>query len=74
MVFSGNASGNFNSDMLVLDNGDLRSGNGSYSVNTSVLSFGTERGSSSQVPQVIWGTTDAYNEYCYTNSWELWLH
>ena len=74
VVFSGNASGSFGSDMLILDNGDLRSGNGPYSVNTSVLSFGTERGSSTQVPQVIWGTTDAYNEYCYTNTWELWLH
>ena len=74
VVFSGNASGNFNNDMLVLDNGDLRSGNGSYSVNTGVLSFGTERGSGSQIPQIIWGTTDAYGEYCYTTSWELWLH
>ena len=74
VVFSGNTSGNYGSDMLVLDNGDLSSGNNSYSVNTGVLSFGTERGSSSQIPQIIWGTTDAYGEYCYTNSWELWLH
>jgi hypothetical protein len=74
VVFSGNASGNYNNDMLVLDNGNLRSGNGSYSVNTGVLSFGTERGSASQIPQIIWGTTDAYGEYCYTTAWELWLH
>ena len=74
VVFSGNASGSFGSDMLILDNGDLRSGNGSYSVNTNVLSFGSERGSSTQIPQIIWGTTDAYGEYCYTTAWELWLH
>tara|TARA_R100001460_G_scaffold108319_1_gene159093 strand:- start:937 stop:1899 length:963 start_codon:yes stop_codon:yes gene_type:complete len=74
VLFSGNQSGNFGSDMLILDPGNLRSGNGSYSNNTSVLSFGTERGSTSQVPQIIWGTTDAYREYVYVNSWELWLH
>ena len=74
MVFSGNSSGSFGSDMLILDNGNLRSGNGSYTVNTGVLSFGSERGSGTQVPQIIWGTTDAYNEYCYTTSWSLWLH
>ena len=74
VVFSGNSSGSFGSDMLILDNGNLRSGNGSYTVNTGVLSFGSERGSGTQVPQVIWGTTDAYNEYCYTTSWSLWLH
>ena len=74
MVFSGNSSGSFGSDMLILDNGNLRSGNGSYTVITGVLSFGSERGSGTQVPQVIWRTTDAYNEYCYTTSWSLWLH
>ena len=74
VLFSGNASGSFGSDMLILDNGTLQSGNGSYSNNTSVLSFGTERGSPTQVPQIIWGTTDAYREYVYVNSWELWLH
>ena len=30
VVFSGNTSGNYGSDMLVLDNGDLSSGNNSY--------------------------------------------
>ena len=74
VVFSGNASGSYSGDMLVLDNGDLASGNTTYNVNTGVLSFGTERGSASQVPQIIWGTTDAYGEYCYTTAWELWLH
>ena len=39
--------------MLILDNGNLRSGNGSYNVNTSVLSFGTGRGSATQIPQII---------------------
>mgnify|MGYP001215022326 CR=1 FL=1 len=74
VVFSGNSSGSFGSDMLILDQGNLRSGNGTYTVNTGVLSFGSERGSNSQIPQIIWGTTDAYREYCYTNSWSLWCH
>jgi len=74
VIWDGNPSGNFSSNMLILDPGNLRSGNGSYSQTIGPLSFGTERGSSSQVPQIIWGTTDAYREYSYINSWELWLH
>ena len=74
VLWDGNTSGNFSSNMLIIDPGNLRSGNGSYSQSIGPLSFGTERGSASQVPQIIWGTTDAYREYSYINSFTLWLH
>ena len=74
LIWSGNPNGNESNDWLVLDPGNLRSGNGGYSQQIGPLSFGSERGSASQIPQMIWGTTDAYNEYSYIQQWELWLH
>lgn len=74
VVWDGNSAGNFASNMLICDPGNLGSGNNAHTANTGVLSFGTERGTSSQSPQLIWGTTDAYNEYRYCNSWTLWVH
>ncbi len=74
VIWDGNASGNTSSNWLVVDPGNLGSGNNSHSQSGILLSFGTERGSSSAPPYIIWGTTDAYGEYRYTNAWELWLH
>ena len=74
VIWDGNTSGNFSSNMLITDPGNLTSGNNSHSQNTSVLSFGSQRGSVSNPPFAIWGTTDAYREYRYTNEWTLWLH
>ena len=74
VVWSGNTGGSFGNDMLIVDPGNLGSGNNSHSANTSVLSFGSERGSTSAPPFMIWGTTDAYREYRYCNEWTLWIH
>lgn len=74
LIWDGNPGGNPSSNWLITDPGNLRSGNGGYSQNIGPLSFGNERGSASQIPKMIWGTTDAYNEYSYINSWTLWLH
>ena len=64
VLFSGNASGSFGSDMLILDNGTLQSGNGSYSNNTSVLSFGTERGSPNTSPTDYLGNNRRLPRVC----------
>ena len=74
LVWDGSQSGSPSNNWLITDPGNLRSGNGPYSQSIGPLSFGSERGSSGQVPQFIWGTTDAYNEYSYILSWTLWLH
>ena len=74
VLYSGNSAGSFATDMLIADPGNLASGNTSYSQNTGVLNFGTERGTSDSPPYIIWGTTDAYREYRYTTGWSLWLH
>ena len=73
VCYSG-TQGSWNNDMLVLDNGDLRSGNGPHSQNIGPLNWGSQRGTSGAPPYIIWGTTDAYNEYRYTNNWTLWFH
>ena len=73
VIYSGTA-GSFANDMLIIDPGNLRSGNGAHSQNIGPLSWGNQRGTSGAPPFVIWGTTDAYNEYRYTNSWTIWLH
>lgn len=74
VIWDGNTSGNFSNNMLITDPGNLTSGNNSHSQNTGVLSFGSQRGSVGSPPFAIWGTTDAYREYRYTNEWTLWLH
>ena len=74
LVWDGNPSGSPSGNWLITDPGNLRSGNGGYSQTIGPLSFGNERGSNSQPPYMIWGTTDAYREYSYINSWTLWLH
>lgn len=74
LIWDGNPSGSPSGNWLITDPGNLRSGNGSYSQNIGPLSFGNERGSSSQIPKMIWGTCDAYNEYSFIQSWTLWLH
>ena len=57
--------------MLIMDPGNWCSGNGNHSNSSSVQSFGYERNTN---PWLIWGTTDAYGEYRYTYSWDLWIH
>ena len=57
--------------MLIMDPGNWCSGNGKHSNSSSVQSFGYERNTN---PWLIWGTTDAYGEYRYTYSWDLWIH
>lgn len=74
LIWDGNPGGNPSSNWLITDPGNLRSGNGGYSQNIGPLSFGNERGSASQIPKMIWGTCDAYNEYSFIQSWTLWLH
>ncbi|AIX29770.1 hypothetical protein Syn7803US33_89 [Synechococcus phage ACG-2014e] len=73
VIYSGTA-GSFANDMLIIDPGNLTSGNNSHSQNIGPLDWGNQRGTSGAPPQIIWGTTDAYREYRYTNSWTLWLH
>lgn len=73
VLWSG-TSGNWTNDMLIVDPGNLGSGNNAHTANTGVLSYSTQRGTTANPPYIIWGTTDAYNEYRYTNSWTLWLH
>lgn len=70
VVWSG-SSGSWGNDMLIMDPGNWCSGNGNHSNSSSVQSFGYERNTS---PWLIWGTTDAYGEYRYTYSWDLWIH
>ena len=71
VIWDGNSSGNFSNSMHIIDPGNLTSGNQSHS--QSILS-GSFSGETADDPYIIWGTTDAYREYRYTNSWELWIH
>lgn len=73
VIYSG-TQGSFANDMLIIDPGNLTSGNNAHSQNIGPLDWGNQRGTSGAPPKVIWGTTDAYNEYRYTNAWTLWLH
>ena len=60
--------------MRIVDPGNLGSGNNSHTANSSVQDWGTQRGTTGAPTYIIWGTTDAYREYRYTNSWTLWMH
>tara|TARA_B100001250_G_scaffold38201_1_gene30492 strand:+ start:6056 stop:7966 length:1911 start_codon:yes stop_codon:yes gene_type:complete len=71
VIWDGDSSGNFSNSMLIIDPGNLTSGNQSHS--QTILS-GSFSGETTTDPYIIWGTTDAYREYRYTNSWELWIH
>ena len=71
VIWDGGSSGNFSDSMLIIDPGNLTSGNQSHSQTILSGSFGSETGDD---PYIIWGTTDAYREYRYTNSWTLWVH
>lgn len=57
--------------MTIIDPGNLTSGNNSHSQTIGPVGFS---GQTSTDPWIIWGTTDAYREYRYTNSWTLWMH
>ena len=57
--------------MVIIDPGNLTSGNQAHSQDIGPLGFSSQ---TSTDPWVIWGTTDAYNEYRYTNSWSIWVH
>tara|TARA_B100001250_G_scaffold38201_1_gene30490 strand:+ start:3146 stop:5056 length:1911 start_codon:yes stop_codon:yes gene_type:complete len=70
VIWSGN-NGSWNNDMIIIDPGNLTSGNQSHSQDIGPLGFSSE---TSTDPFVIWGTTDAYREYRYTNSWSIWVH
>ena len=70
VIWSGN-NGSWNNDMTIIDPGNLTSGNNSHSQTIGPVGFS---GQTSTDPWIIWGTTDAYREYRYTNSWTLWMH
>jgi len=70
VIWSGN-NGSWNNDMVIIDPGNLTSGNQAHSQDIGPLGFSSQ---TSTDPWVIWGTTDAYNEYRYTNSWSIWVH
>ena len=70
VVYSGGTT-NFGTDMLIMDPGNRGSGNQSFTSTSSVVSYSTE---TTNDPEIIWGTTDAYNEYMNVNSFELWVH
>ena len=72
VVWDGNPSGSWGSNMLSLDPGNWCSGN-NYHSNSQYRSWGNERGVAYN-SYIIHGTTDAYNEYRIMNEWELWLH
>ena len=71
VIWDGGSSGNFSNSMLIIDPGNLTSGNNSHSQTILSGSFSTQ---TADDPYIIWGTTDAYREYRYTNSWTLWVH
>ena len=70
VVYSGGTTG-FSTDMLIMDPGNRGSGNQSFTSTSGVVSYSTE---TTNNPVIIWGTTDAYNEFMYVNSFELWVH
>ena len=72
VVWDGNPSGSWGSNMLSLDPGNWCSGN-NYHSNSQYRSWGSQRGETYNA-YCIHGTTDAYNEYRIMNEWELWLH
>ena len=73
VIYSG-VPGSWGNDMRIVDPGNLTSGNNSHSANSSVQDWGNQRGTTGAPPYIIWGTTDAYREYRYTNSWTVWMH
>ena len=70
VIWSGN-NGSWNNDMTIIVPGILTSCNFSLSQSIGPVGFS---GQTSTDPWIIWGTTDAYREYRYTNSWTLWMH
>lgn len=71
IMHNGDAADTSNStNHRILDPGNLRSGNGTWTT-TNYETFGTE---TTDVPYIIWGTTDAYNEYAYIRDWNVWVH
>ena len=71
IMHTGNASDTSNStNHVILDPGNLRSGNGNWTTN-NYETFGT---TTTDVPYIIWGTTDAYREYAYIKDWNVWVH
>ena len=73
IMHSGNAGDTNNStNRRILDPGNLRSGNGSWTTN-NYETWGSQL-DANYTPYIIWGTTDAYNEYAYIRDWNVWLH
>jgi len=73
IMHSGNPSDTNNStNSRILDPGNLRSGNGSWTTN-NYESWGTQL-NDSFIPYLIWGTTDGFREYAFIRSWNVWLH
>ena len=71
IMHNGDAADTSNStNNRILDPGNLRSGNGTWTTN-NYETFGT---TTTEVPYIIWGTTDAYNEYAYIRDWNVWVH
>tara|TARA_B100000131_G_scaffold288898_1_gene300550 strand:+ start:992 stop:2902 length:1911 start_codon:yes stop_codon:yes gene_type:complete len=70
VIWSGN-NNSWNSDMTIIDPGNLTSGNQAHSQTIGPVGFNSQ---TTTDPWVIWGTTDAYREYRYTNSWTIWVH
>lgn len=71
IVHNGNTSLG-NSAGLILDPGNLRSGNGTWTTE-NYETFESEI-SRDYTPYVIWGTTDAFNEFAYIRDYDLWFH
>ena len=73
IMHTGNASDTSNStNSRILDPGDLRSGNGSWTTN-NYETWGSQL-DNTYVPYIIWGTTDAFREIAYIRGWNVWLH
>jgi len=73
IMHSGNASDTSNStNRRILDPGNLRSQNGPWTTN-NYETWGSQL-DANYTPYIIWGTTDAYNEYAYIRDWNVWLH
>jgi hypothetical protein len=71
IMHNGDAADTSNStNNRILDPGNLTSGNSAWTTN-NYETFGTE---TTDVPFIIWGTTDAYREYAYIRDWNVWVH
>lgn len=73
IMHSGNAGDTSNStNRRILDPGNLRSQNGPWTTN-NYETWGSQL-DANYTPYIIWGTTDAYNEYAYIRGWNVWTH